>query len=469
MKKIVFALIVLIVFSSQAQSGWDLQQCINYASKHNISLKQAALNNEVNKNNTNQSKATILPSLNLGSNHVINQGQTIDRFTNQFADTRVLSQSFFLSSSFTIWGGLSQYNTVKANEYAYLSGVENLKQLQNDLSLNVANAYINVIFSEELTKVSQNQFAITKEQFERTKKLVDAGTLAKSNEFDIKSQLANEEVNITTAENNYQLALLSLIQLMNFDSVTNFSVVRPVIDIEGDQTLQSNVLQIYETALTNQPNIKSTEFNIKSAEKTLAASQGRISPVITFNASTGTGTSGLAEDIVSTNLTGAQVAGVTASGENVYVPTYDYVTQPTPFSKQFSNNANRSAGITISFPLFNGLSTHTAVKNAKINILNNKLSQDLVKQNLYKNISQAYANAKASLNKYYATKASAEAANESFNYAQQKFNAGVISSYDFNASKNRVFAAESSLLQAKYDYVFKLKVLDYYQGKPLGF
>ena len=469
MKKLVFLSSMLFAgLTFQAQSGWDLQQCIDYAIKHNIGLKQSSLNNEMNKNNLRQSKASMLPNLNLGSNHVQNVGQTIDRFTNQFADSKVLSQSFFLNSSFTLWSGLSQINNMKASEYTYLSGIENQKQQEYDLSLNIANAYINVIFTEELSGIAQNQYDITKEQFERTKKMVDAGALAKSNEYDIKAQLANEELNLTTAENNYQLAMLTLVQLMNLDSVVNFSVVRPRIDIEGEQQLPYNVLELYETSLKNQPQIKSSEYSIKSAEKNLAANKGRISPSITFNASTGTGTSGLAEEVTSTTLVKTPI-GYTDDNSIVYAQTPSYVTQPMPFSQQFSNNFNRSAGITISFPLFNGLSTHTSIKNAEINVQNSRFSQDLAKQTLYKTITQAYANAKAALNKYTASKASAEAAAESFKYAKQKYEAGAISAYDYSSAKNRLSAAESTMVQSKFDYVFKLKVLDYYQGKPLQF
>jgi outer membrane protein len=262
--------------------------------------------------------------------------------------------------------------------------------------------------------------------------------------------------------------MLNLVQLMNLDSVVNFNVVRPRIDLEGEQQLPYNVLELYETSLRNQPQIKSSEYSIKSAEKNLAASKGRISPVITFNASTGTGTSGLAEEIVNTTTVATPI-GITDGGAIVYAPMSSYQTQPMPFSKQFSQNFNRSAGITISFPLFNGLSTHTSIKNAEINVQNSRFSQDLAKQNLYKTITQAYANAKAALNKYNASKASVEAAAESFKYAKQKYDAGAISAYDYSSAKNRLSAAESNLVQAKYDYIFKLKVLDYYQGKPLQF
>jgi outer membrane protein len=457
--------------ANSAQNRWDLQGCINYAISHNISLKQSALNNEINSNNAEQAKAGSLPSLNAGASHVYNIGKTIDRFTNTFANQQVLSQNFYIASSVVLWSGFSQYNNIKATEYKYLSGVENLKQQQNDLSLNVANAYIGVIFSEEILKISQNQFNITSEQLERTMKLVNAGAAARSVEYDIKAQLANEEVNVTTAENNYQIALLTLRQLMNLDSVPGFEVVRPVIDMpESPQLIENDVQYIYELSLKNQPGIKSSEYSILSAEKYLASARGRRSPTLTFNASLGTGTSGLARKQLGTSIQTYTVGDIPNVGPITTkreVPVYS--TGPTPFSEQFSENVNKSFGVTLNIPLFNGLQTHTSVKNAKISAFNAKLSQDLTKQNLYKNIAQAYANAKAALNKYNASKSSVEAANESFKYAQQKFNSGVISSFDFNSAKNRLYSAESNMLQAKYDYVFKLKVLDYYQGKPLGF
>ncbi|MCE3260046.1 MAG: transporter [Bacteroidetes bacterium] len=469
-----FRIILLLtsLFSAElvsAQSSWDLQQCINYAVTHNISLKQSALTNEINKITVNQSKAQALPTVNLGASHTYNFGKSIDRFTNTFANTQVLSQNFWISSNVVLWSGLSQYNTIKSNEYQYLSGVENLKQQQNDLALGVANAYISVVFADELLKISQNQFEITKEQLERTQKLVVAGALAKSVEYDIKAQLANEEVNVTTADNNYQLSLLNLRQLMNLDSVNSFSVLKPNVDMQGEQLLTNNINSIYEAALKNQPSIKSGEYSILSAEKNLQANKGRVSPTISLNGSLGTGTSGLAKDIVGVNFTGYQLSGITNKGDSVYTPSTELVTKQTPFADQFKDNVNKSIGLTLTIPLFNGLSTHSAVKTAKINTLNARFTQDLAKQNLYKTIAQAYANAKAALNKYTATKASVEAASESFKYAQQKFNAGAISAFDFSTAKNRLFAAESNLLQSKYDYLFKLKVLDFYQGKPLGF
>jgi outer membrane protein len=469
MKKLLLVVAMFGYVKMQSQSAWTLQECINYALSHNIGLRQTALNNEVNKNNTLQSKAGALPSINAGAAHIYNVGKTIDRFTNTFADQQVLSQNFFVASQVVLWNGLSQYNTIKANEYTYKSGLEMLKQQEYDLSLNVANAYIGVIFSEEILKISQNQFEITREQLERTQLLVNAGSLAKSVEYDLKAQLSSEEVNVTTAENNFGLSLLSLRQLMNLDSANNFKVVRPEISLQETEILNTDVNELYETSLKNQPNIKGAQYSILSAEKMLAAARGRLGPSLSFNASMGTGTSGLARDILGVRYTGLQPGGITSGGDSVYIPMTELITRQTPFRDQFSNNVNKSIGFQLTIPVFNGLQTHVAIKNAKLNAMNAKLSQDLTKQSLYQNISQAYANSKAALNNYNANHANVQAAEESFKYAKQKFDGGVISAFEFNTAKNRLYAAESNYLQAKYDYIFKMKVLDFYAGKPLGF
>lgn len=469
MKSLPLFIFILISFWCRSQNAWTLQECINYAKAHNISLQQAELSNEIKKNNELQSKAGLLPSINGGANHAYNFGKTIDRFTNTFANSQVLSQNFFLSGQVTLWSGLNQYNVIKANEFDYLSGVENIKQQQNDLSLTIANAYIAVIFNEELLKISQNQFEITREQMERTKKLVAAGSQARSVEYEIRSQLALEEANFTAADNNYQLSLLQLRQLMNLDSITNFKIERPDMTSLQEKTLSTDIQSMYEKSLQTQPGVKSSEYSILSAERRLAATKGLRSPTLTFNASMGTGTSGLAKDIVGVTVTGLQQSGVTSSGELVYTPVTQLITQPKPFADQFKSNVNKSLGFQLNVPIYNGLQTHTAIKNAQLNALNAKLSQDLTHQTLYKNIAQAYANAKAALNNYLAQKASVEAAQVSFDYSKQKFEAGVISAFDYNMSKTKLFSAESNLLRSKYDYVFKMQVLDYYQGLPLGF
>ncbi|MBP7809973.1 MAG: TolC family protein [Bacteroidia bacterium] len=465
-KNFLIAFLVLSV-SANAQNEWTLEQCVDYALKHNIMLQQAELNNQITKNNTTQSKAALLPNLNGGAAHTYNFGRTIDRYTNTFANTQVLSQNYYLSSNLVLWSGLSQWNNMKANQYAYLAGTENVKQQKNDIALNVATAYINVIYCDEFLKIAKNQFDITKQQLDQTEKLANAGTLAKSAVYDVKAQLASEEVNVTTADNNFQIAMLTLKQFLNLDSTNNFKIANPDVEVQSQNLLGSSVQNIYETALKNQPSIKSAEYNFLMAEKTLLAAKGRVSPTISLNGSIGTGYSGLAKDVVGFNNV-TDTLGYIGTTPFTY-ERQDPIFKDTPFNDQFKNNVNKSIGVTLSVPLFNGLQTVTSVKNAKLNALNAKLGQDLAEQNLYKVIAQSYANARAALNKYVASKSSVEASEMSFTFAQQKFNVGAISAFDFNTAKSRLVTAQSNLLQAKFDYLFKLKVLDFYQGKPLTF
>lgn len=468
--KYTFLFLALTQLSKSQTNTWDLQQCVDYAQKNNISLKQAELTTQINKNNANQSKASILPTVNAGAQHTYNFGRTIDRYTNTFANTQVLSQNFYISSNVVLWSGFSQLNNIKANQYQYLSSAENYLQQKNDLALSVATAYINVIFSDEILQIAKSQYKITQEQLDRTQKLADAGTLAKSAVYDLKAQLANEEANVTSSDNNYQIAMLTLKQTLNLDSVNNFNISKPAIDILNNELGSISVQNIYETALKNQHSIKSANYNLLAAEKNLAVAKGKVSPTLSATGSLGSGTSELDKNIVSTTVNGVDAIGSTLDGSIiVYQPHIDVVTEKKPFADQFKDNANKSVGLTLSIPIFNGLQTYTGVKNAKLNTLNAKYTQDLSEQNLLKTIAQSYANARAALNTYNANKSSVEASEQSFYYAQQKYNVGAISTFDYNNAKTRLQNAQGNLVQAKYDYVFKLKVLDFYQGKPLMF
>lgn len=471
LKRICLFVFIGVGIKSNAQTNqWSLQQCIDYGQKHNISLKQAELTTQINQNNSTQSKATLLPTINGGAQHTYNFGRTIDRYTNTFANSQVLSQNFYVSSNVVLWSGLAQYNNIKVNQFQYLSSNETFLQQKNDLALNIATSYINVIFSDEISQISKAQYKITLEQLERTQKLADAGTLAKSAVYDLKAQLANEEVNVINSDNNYQLAMLGLTQLLNLDSLPNFSIEKPVVEITGNDVASISVQNIYETALKNQHSIKAAQYNMISANKTLDVAKGKFSPTLSATGSLGTGTSELNKRIDAVNFVGIeQTQYVTSGGDLVYQPKTEIITSKTPFANQFKDNVNKSIGFTLSVPIFNGLQTYTSYKNAQINALSVSYGKDLVEQNLYKTIAQAYANARAALNKYNANKLSVEANEVSFNFAQQKYNVGALSSFDYNSAKTRLQNALGNLVQAKYDYVFKLKVLDYYQGKPITF
>lgn len=446
-----------------------LEQCIEYALKNNIQIKQSELNTEVADINLTQSQVSLLPSLNAQGSHIYNFGRTIDRFTNQFASQQVLSQNFGLSSDVTLFSGLQTINTIHQNRYTYLSNKYSVDKMKNDISLNVATAYLQILYNVEAVENAKNQIGITLAQSERSKKLVDAGSIAKGAYLDILAQLATEELNLTNAENQLNISYLALAQLLNLTDASGLRIVKPDINIEAQPLLGIDATQVYNTAIETLPEMKSATYNVKSAEKGLDVAWGGLSPRLVLSGSYGTGYSGLSKELSGTpEFTGFQQTGdVTETGDRVLTPVFTTPTRVVPFMDQYKNNVNKSIGLYLTIPIFNRWQTKASIDRARIQKLNAELTVESTKLQIQKNVQQAYADANAGLKKYYASTKAVEAIEESFKYTEQKFNVGIVNTNDYNDSKNKLIKAQSDLLQAKYEYVFKTKVLDFYQGKPL--
>ena len=447
---------------------WSLQECISYAQVHNIQVQLQELNVRMSETNLLASKGQMLPNLNAGAAHTYQYGQTIDRFTNTFVNDRVLNQNFFVSSNVTVFGGLQNYNTVQQNKYSLEASKFGVDQTRYDISMNVASAYLNILFSEDQLEISKKQQSLTQSQVDRMQKLVDAGAMAKGNLLDLQTQLAQEQVNVVTAQNNVTMAYLTLTQLMNLDTTAGFSIVRPDLSITNESILSETPQQIFATAENNQPSIKQADANVKSAEKGVDIAYGALSPTLSLQGSLGTGYSGAAQTATATP-NGADTVGITTGGDYVLVPGFDYNYSTVPFADQLDNNFNQSFGIQLTVPIFNRLQVRTNIQRAQIQHQNAQLNADLARQNLDKNIQQAYADAQAALQKYRAQVAALAAAEEAYKYTEEKFTVGTVNSVDYTNSKNRLSQAESNVLQAKYDYIFRLKVLDYYKGNPITF
>lgn len=450
------------------QKVWTLQQCIEYALKNNIQVKQSELTVQLDEGNLLQSKAKALPSLNGNFYHNYNFGKTIDPYTNTFATDRVLSQNLSLSSSLTLFNGLANYNTIRQNQSSLAADKYNVDKTKNEISLSIASAYLQILLNQEMVDAAVNQLNITRQQLERTKKLVDVGTLAKGNVYDVESQLASEELQLVIAQNQLDLSYLTLVQFIQIETTDGFQIEKLSIQAPSEGTLLTTPTQLFDAASRALPEVKSAELKIKSSEYTLSATKGQLLPSISLNGSYGTGYSGQSKELLDITANGFQTIGYTASGEPVLTPAFLPTYQTTSRSKQFEDNLNQSVGISVRVPIFNNLQIKTAVSRAKINIESSKLMLEQTQLQLRKNIQQAYADAQGALKKYKATQKSVDALKESFKYTQQRFDVGMINSLDYNTAKNNLVKAESNLLQAKYEYVFKIKVLDYYQGKPIS-
>ncbi|MCE3278441.1 MAG: hypothetical protein K0S44_632 [Bacteroidetes bacterium] len=455
-----------------AAKTWSLEECIDYALKNNIQVKQSELNTSLSKVNMLQSEGNFLPSINGNASHSYNIGRTIDRFTNQFADAQVLSQNLYVSAEITLFSGFQNINSLKQSRYQYLASKYDVDKMKNDVSLNVATAYLQTLYTMDAADNARNQALITAAQVERTKKLVDAGASAKGTLLDMQAQLALEELAVTDAQNQLDIALLSLTQLLNLPNTEGFSIVKPDLTAVSESLLSATPTAVYNAAISNLPEVKSAEYNLKSASKAVDVAWGGLSPRLSFSASYGTGYSGASQRVIGLPefSTYAPNGDITSSGDTVYTPVF---TNPTfekiPFSDQYRDNVNKSFGFYLQIPIFNKFQTKTAIDRAKIQKLSAELTIESTKLQIQKNVQQAFADANAGLKKYASSTKALEAMQESFKYTEQKFNVGMVNTTDYNTAKNKMTKAQSDLLQAKYEYVFKAKVLDFYQGKPLKF
>lgn len=454
--------------NAQETKIWTLEECINYALDHNVNIKKQYLNVNYQEEILNQSKLGILPNVNAFASHGYNWGQRVDPFTNEFATDRVRSNNLYLQGDVNLFSGMQQLNTIKKNKILLDKAQYDSDAYKDDISISVATEYLQTLYYLEFVTIAKNQIEITNLQVERTRKLVDAGTLAKGDLLTIEAQQASEELSLVEAENNLSLAYLNLTQLLELPTTAGFEIEKPEIGLV-EPTALFTPEKIYNQALENRPEIKSAELGVESSIATLKIAKGSYYPRLSLSGSLGSGYSG-ANKVGFDEYQFLPQIGKTQSGEPVFAnDTYTGYGgyKAKPFDDQLSENLNETVGLNLSIPIFNGWSARSNVAQAQIGIENANLDLELQKNNLYKTIQQAYNDATAASNKNKAAQKKVKATTESFKYAEQKFNIGLINSVDYNNAKKEYNNALSELIQAKYDFVFRTTVIDFYLGKPL--
>lgn len=477
LKKFIFLFtLVLFISSTFAQDeirAWSLEDCVNYALDNNINIKKQDLGIDYQEEILLQSKLGMLPNVNAGASHGYNWGQRVDPFTNEFATDRVRSNNLYVSGDLNLFSGFQQLNRVKKNKIDLMAAQYDADSYKDDIAINVATAYIQTLFYAEYVDITKSQLDITKQTVNRISKLVDAGTLAKGDLLVIEAQEASEEYSLIQAENDLSLSYLTLSQLMELQTPAGFVIEKPELGlIESPE----NVLtpdEIYNLAREVRPEIKSAQLKVESSEKDLSIARGSLSPRISLSGSIGSGYSG-ANQIGTNPIYNEQEFGYWYTNnpdspiEPVYVMTSGFESYSAKsFSDQFNDNLNETVGLNLSIPIFNGWTARSSVKQAKIGISNANYDLELQKNNLYKTIQQAYNDAQAALNRYNSAEKKVKATDESFKYAEQKFNVGLLNSVEYNDAKKEYNVALSESLQAKYDFVFRTTVIDFYLGKPL--
>jgi len=442
--KHLFVLILGVIFmasgfTANAQNVWSLQKCIDYALENNIQIKQQQLNTQFYENQVNQAKSNRLPNLNaqIGNDNSFGRSLTYD---NTYKNVNSSSISGGANTSFTIFDGFNLSNTIDKQELDFQATLKDMQKAKDDMMLNIAGMYLQILFAEELVLVDEAQMEVTKQQIERTQQLVDAGSLAKGALLEIVAQLAREELQLVNDKNNMQLNYLGLYQMLELPIAESFTIEKPVLPEIRANLSMANSIDVFNNALNVRPEIQAAQLRVKSAEKDLEIARGNYYPSLTFS----------------------------ANYYNLYNNKYtDIKGDKIEFGNQLKNNARSSLGVTMGIPIFNRFQVKNGISNAELQIQDYQYRLQTTSNTLRKEIEQAYTNALASLNRYMSSEKAVESMEEAFRYVEEKFNVGMVNTVDYNLQKNQLTVAQSQLLQAKYEYIFRTKILDFYNGIPI--
>ncbi len=446
------ALLLMSSLGALAQEQWSLERCIQYAISNNITIKQQELNVATSDNAVKQAKWNQAPSISASGNESVSFGRSRDNSNFSSIDKSAWSGNFGVGGQLNIFSGFSNRYTISKNKLDLQSALLEVERTKNDISLNIAAAYLQVLFSEELVTNSEKQIELTKMQVERTLKLVDAGNLSQSNLLEIRSQLAQEEVTLVNAQNQLDIAYLSLRQLLELPVETSFKIDHPTNLQLDNQYALSTPGKLFEMS-QGLPQIKSAEVKVQSADKGIKIAKSGYYPTLSLAVQYGTSYFNQAVE-----LKGTQTA---PNGD--ITPIYG----KQSVSNQLDKNQSTTFSLSLQIPIFDKFRSKYTVNNARIGFTFAQLDLQQRKNTLYKEISQAHADAVGAMKKYMAPEKAREASSESFSSIDKKFNVGAANSIDYNTAKNNLSKSESELLQAKYQFIFKTKILDFYKGAPI--
>lgn len=426
--KILLILIITSFATVSAQRAWTLEQCIDTALANNRSIKQQRLMQKSKEIAYKQSKNDLLPNLNASANQDFSFGRSLTR-ENTYANSNSKNTSFGLSAGLTLFDGLRMKYNIEAKKADLLAAGADVQKVEKDIILNVSTVFLQVLQNKEMLKNAENQLNITKENIERRTELIKAGKLAEGEIYELQAQEAKEELARVQAENNLRLSLLDLAQVMNLENYQMLDVVVPE-NLFSNELAVLSASEIYAGAIQNRPEIKSAQYRLQSSEKNVQIVRSNKLPQLTLGTQWGTG-------------------------------YYNLSNSANPaFKDQISNNMRTSVGLSLSIPIFDKFQTRSQVQNARLDVENTKLEIEKVKVELRKSIEQAYYTAIAARNRWESAKKAVKANEESYRFASQKFDSGRANQYEANLAKTNLAQAISEQTQAKYEYVFRLKILE---------
>ncbi|MBF9253560.1 TolC family protein [Pontibacter sp. 172403-2] len=468
--------------TQQEPSGdgiWTLEEAVNYARQNNLQVQQSRITRDLNEADLKQSKFQRLPSISANGSYSFNSGS----YQSPIDYSRVTSSSqtsgFSGNASLPLFMGFQQTNIIKQNQLELQASEQDVLSAQNDVIIQLVTSYLNILFADELIKTTAQQRDLTNQQLERNRILYNAGSIAENAVLELESQLASDELALINAQNQRDIARLSLMQLLDLPTSQDFQIEVPEIPEPDQSPILVDGDHVYEIALQTLPAIKAADLRVLSAAKALDIARGAYYPRISLNAGISTNYSSidrylLSRETIDNGLQPQQIGFYDAEGTEpiiVYVP--DVSVNPVygdySFLNQLQDNIYKQASLGFSIPILNGLQVRTGVQRAKLMQLNAQMNANIARNNLRQTIEQAYVDAVAAQRKYAAAKEQLRAAEKNYRNAEIRLNNGVINTVEFNVIANTFRAAQSNLLQAKYEYTFKQKVLDFYQGKDLSF
>ncbi len=414
---------LLATLLATAQQSWTLQQCVDTAWANNRNVKQQELTKKTREITYQQARQNLFPSINASASQNFNFGSSVDKFLNPKSSTSV-----GIGAQLTLFDGLKMKYNIDAKKADMLASDQDLEKMKQDLATYVAAGFLQILQNKELLQIAIDQLELTKTKIEQRKGLVEAGKMAEGELFDLISQQSKEEMNRLKAENTYKLSLLDLAQMLELNHFEDIALVVP----ESLSDLELQVLSpdaVFESALTHRPEIKGAEFKLQSSEINVNIAKADFYPLLSVTAQSGTGYY---------NITGAD-----------------------SFGKQFSNNFNSVVGLNLQIPIFNKFDVRNRVRTAQIGVESNKLNMDNAKLELKKTIQQAYYNATSAKSRWEAAQKSEIASREAYRFTNQKYEAGRATVYELYQSKSNLTQVLSEGVQAKYEYIFRVKLLEY--------
>lgn len=468
--KLTLILTLVITIASQAQvKKWTLEECVNHALENNITIQQSELDLENAEINKKDAFGNFLPTLNAGATHSWNIGLNQNITTGLLENLTTQFTSVGINSNIDIYRGLQNINRMHRSNLSILASQYQLDNIKDDISLLVANSFLQILFNKEQLRVLQAQYKATEGELERTTELVEAGVLPRGDLLEIQATAATQEQQIVTAENTVLLSKISLAQTLLIDDYKNFDIADIGYDVPPSNILNESPEVIIAKAKETRNEIKIAETNAEISEKDLKIAKGALQPSLTGFYSYSARAS--YQDIVvgaEPDGTFSEIGIVEGTGESVIRPNFNSIIErPDAIFEQFSQTDGHNFGLQLNIPVLNGFSLKNAVSRNKVALERAKIQLEQANLDLESTVYQAYNDAKGTQKAYEAALKTLTARKEAFKYSQERYNVGLLNAFDFNQSRAQLETAESDLIRAKFDYIFRLKVLEFYFGIPI--